>query len=245
MPDLAAAYAEARDSMTKIARELTEAQLAAKVPACPDWTVKDLITHVTSIAASLANGDFPPDLNPIEIWNEEMAARREAFVDSALSSRTTRSIAEIIAEWEEAGVAVEGMIRGERAWPPGAPPLVEWILTTDVGVHHHDLRGAVDMPGDRDSLATGLSLYSYVQAMRFRASFEKLPALRIRAGSREWVVGDGEPVATLTGDPFELSRAASGRRSPEQIRAYDWDGDPEPFIHLFYPYGIRSDALVE
>jgi hypothetical protein len=37
----------------------------------------------------------------------------------------------------------------------------------------------------------------------------------------------------------------SGRRSPEQVAAYEWDGDAEPYIPYFYPYGIRSDALVE
>jgi hypothetical protein len=49
----------------------------------------------------------------------------------------------------------------------------------------------------------------------------------------------------VSADPFELARAVNGRRSPEQIRAFDWEGDPEPFMHLFYPYGPRSEALVE
>lgn len=246
MPDLAAAYADTRTSMIKIAGELSSEQLASRVPACPDWTVKDLISHVTSIAASLANGDFPPDLDPVaSLIEEQSAERREAFVAGEIAARRERTIHEIIAEWEEAGTAVDAMIRGERAWPPGAPQLVEWVVTTDVAVHHHDLRGAVGRPGDRDSLATGISLFSYVTAMRFRSSLDKLPPFRIRAGSREWVVGEGEPAATVTGDPYELSRAASGRRSPEQIRAYDWEGDPEPFINLFYPYGPRADALVE
>jgi hypothetical protein len=52
-------------------------------------------------------------------------------------------------------------------------------------------------------------------------------------------------VATLSGEPWELARAVSGRRSPDQIRAYEWEGDPEPFIKLFYPYGLRTDSLVE
>jgi uncharacterized protein (TIGR03083 family) len=231
--------------MIKIVRGLSPDQLDARVPACPDWSVKDLIAHVTSIAAALTSGRFPPDLNPSLMWEPETAVLREAFVGSEVSRRRDRSIDEIVAEWEEAAVPLEATIRGERAWPEGSPPLSEWIVTTDAAVHHHDLRGAVGLPGERDSLGTGLSLRSYVEAMRFRSAGEKLPAFRIRAGSREWVVGDGEPVATVSADPFELARAVNGRRSPEQIRAYDWDGDPEPFMHLFYPYGPRSEALVE
>lgn len=245
MPDLAGAYADTRNTMVEITRGLSPEQLAATVPACPAWSVKDLIAHVTSIAASLTGGVFPPDLNPVLMWDPDTAVRREAFVDDQLAERRARSIDEIIGEWDEAAILLDATIRGQHPWPEGAPPLADWIVTTDVAVHHHDLRGAVAAPGDRDSLATGLSLRSYVEAMRFRSSFEKLPPFRIRAGSREWIVGDGEPIATVTGEPFELARAASGRRSPEQLRAYDWEGDPEPFIHLFYPYGPRSDALVE
>jgi len=59
------------------------------------------------------------------------------------------------------------------------------------------------------------------------------------------VSGPGRPLLLDAAPPFELARAASGRRSPDQIRAYDWDGDPEPFIALFYPYGLRTEALVE
>ncbi|MFN2613353.1 MAG: hypothetical protein ABR552_00865, partial [Actinomycetota bacterium] len=88
-------------------------------------------------------------------------------------------------------------------------------------------------------------LRSFVETMRFRSAAEKLPAFKIVAGTREWTIGDGEPVATVSADPFELARAVSGRRSPDQIRAFEWQGDPEPFLSLFYPYGLRTDALVE
>lgn len=205
-----------------------------------------MIAHVTSIASALANGEFPATLNPVaSLSDPEHAKERDRFVDDALDKRKDRSLDQILAEWEEAAPALEAMLRGERAWPFGTPPLAEWVVTTDLAVHHHDLRGAIGQPGERESPATGLSLRSYLEGMRFRSAAMGLPAFRIRAGARAWVVGEGEATATVTGDPFELARAASGRRSPDQIRAYDWDGDPEPFIELFYPYGTRTDALVE
>lgn len=246
MPDLARAYQEARTSMAGIAGDLDPEAQQTRVPACPDWTVKDLIAHVTSIASDLTAGRGPKDLNLIALWDPEVARRREEWIEGSMAARRDRSTKEILAEWDEAGPRLEAILRGEQPAPPGAPPLIEWIVTTDVGVHQHDLRGAVGLPGDRDSLATGLSLRSYVEGMRFQSPQKGLPPFRIRAGSREWVVGEGEPVATVTADPFELARAASGRRSPDQIRAYDWDGDPEPFLDLFYPYGgPRTEALVE
>jgi uncharacterized protein (TIGR03083 family) len=245
MPDLAAAYEDARTTMIDLVRGAGEGARTKRVPACPDWTIHDLVAHVTSIASEMSSGGVPADLNLIQFWDDDMSRRREDFVDDALAKRRDHSLEEIIGEWDAAAPILESMIRGETPFPPESPPLVDWIVVTDIGQHLQDLAGALGVASERESLATGLSLRSYVEGMRFRSAHDKLPALRMRAGSREWVIGEGEPVATLTGDPFELARAASGRRSPDQIRAYDWDGDPEPFIVLFYPYGLRESALVE
>lgn len=245
MADLAAAYADTRRSMIDIVRGLTSEQLDTHVPACPDWTVKDLIAHVTSIASGLVERRIPEDLNLSAFWDEDVARKREAYVDEVLAERADRSLEEIVKEWEDTSPSLEAMMRGDQPWPESSPPFPEWVVLTDLSVHHHDLRGALDIPGDRDSPATGLGLRSYVEAMRFRAANDGLPPMLIRAGSREWLIGQGEPVATVTADPFELSRAASGRRSWEQILAYDWQGDPAPFEPLFFPYGRREDALTE
>ena len=51
--------------------------------------------------------------------------------------------------------------------------------------------------------------------------------------------------ASLRVSRFELFRALSGRRSPAQIRAWDWTGEPDPYLSMFAPYGVRADALVE
>lgn len=245
MPDLAAAYEETRRAMIEIARGLTPDEQGTRVPACPDWNVRQLIAHVTSIARAVANGRVPADLNLIAFWDDVVAVRRETFVDEGLAALEGLSLDEVVKVWEETSPVLEAMMRGERPWPDGTIPFPEWVVLTDLSVHHHDLRGALGRPGDRDSQATGLGLRSYVEGMRFRVAHDGLPTLRIRAGSREWTIGDGEPAATVTADPFELARAASGRRSWDQVRALDWDGDPEPFKPLFYPYGEREDALVE
>ena len=248
MPDLAAAYADTRASMVALTADLDEGTLAERVPACPDWSIKELLAHVTSISASLASGEFPADLNPSLFWDPDTAVRREAFVDQGLETRRQQPIDAILCEWLETAQPLEAMMRGHEpwpSWPDGAPPLPEWILVTDLAVHHHDLRGALDAPGERDSLATGLSLRSYVEGMRFRSAVEQLPTFTIIAGSREWTIGSADPVATVSADAFELARAASGRRSPDQVRAFDWTGDPEPVLHCFFPYGLRADALVE
>lgn len=244
MPDLAAAYDKTRASMTALASDLDAERREAKVPACPDWTVTNLIAHVTSIAASLASGEFPADLNPSAFWDQDMAKRREAFIDGALAERTERTLDEILDEWARTMDPLMAMMRGERPWPTTEVPMIDWILVTDIAVHHHDLRGAIGEPGERDSLATGLSLRSYIEGMRFRALVEQLPGFTVVAGARSWTIGN-DPAATVTADPFELARAVSGRRSPDQIRGFGWDAEPEPYLPYFYPYGLRTEALTE
>jgi hypothetical protein len=52
----------------------------------------------------------------------------------------------------------------------------------------------------------------------------------LRAGDREWTLGEGEPTVSLTTTPFELMRLLGSRRSRRQILAAPWEGDVEPFL---------------
>ena len=55
--------------------------------------------------------------------------------------------------------------------------------------------------------------------------------LTLRAGDRQWTLGEGEPAATLTvADEGELARVIGARRSDDVVRAMAWTGDPEPWI---------------
>lgn len=245
MPDLAAAYREAREAMITLARGADDIATSTYVPACPDWTVRTLLAHVTSLATEISSGRIPRDLNLIQFWDDDTSKRRDDFVDTALDQRRALELTEILDEWERSGPRIEKMIDGKESFPEGTMPLADWVLTTDVGVHLQDLQGALGTTKYRDAVASSLALRSYVEAMRVRAAHEKLPAFRMRADDREWIIGNGEPVATVTGETWELGRAAAGRRNPDQIRAYKWDGDPEPFMALFYPYGLRESALIE
>lgn len=49
------------------------------------------------------------------------------------------------------------------------------------------------------------------------------PALRLVADDEVFQAGEGEPAAAVTATTYELVMALSGRRSPDQIRALDWE----------------------
>ncbi len=52
-------------------------------------------------------------------------------------------------------------------------------------------------------------------------------------------------MATLHTTRFEFLRALTGRRSLEQIAAYDWDGDMPPDRLVLGVFVARPAALVE
>jgi hypothetical protein len=116
---------------------------------------------------------------------------------------------------------------------------------TDLAVHQQDIYGALGIVKDRDAAPVGIAFATYAGGADLRINASGGSSLRLVTESKERVVGGGDPVATVRAPRFELFRALSGRRSPDQVRAYDWDGDPEPFMELFYPYGVRQEALVE
>jgi hypothetical protein len=97
------------------------------------------------------------------------------------------------------------------------------------------VRGAVGRPGDKADDDVDVVLQAVMGGLGARLSAAGVGRLRVRAGVDEWLLGagDGEPVASVTTEPYELFRAAFGRRSEAQIRAFAWDGDPSPFLpHL-------------
>jgi hypothetical protein len=98
---------------------------------------------------------------------------------------------------------------------------------------------------ERESEATSLCLESAIYWLDMRLQAKSLPALRLRTGDDEWVIGDGIPAATVTAPKFELFRALSGRRSLEQIREFSWDGDPGPYLEVFSPFDPPVAAIVE
>ena len=245
MLDLAAAYAETQEHLADLVRGLPRQELDRKVPASPEWSVRDVVAHVTGVAADAVSGMIPPELDLVlSLSDPTHAARRDELTAQQVASRRGRSLGEILEEWSGHVSRLLPMIRGEQPFPSGVP-FADAVLVTDLAVHAQDVRGALGRPGDRESAAVSVALVSYATALVLKLAAAKLPPLRLRYGGKERVVGDGEPAATLEGDRFEIFRALSGRRSSEQMLAMRWEGDPTPYVPLIPAYGPRSDPIVE
>jgi len=204
--DHGAIYRGVRLRITGLVRDLPDEVLNRIAPATPEWRVRDVVAHLAGGTADIVSGNL--DGVASDDWTQvQVEARRDT------------PIGEVLDEWARCATNVEPMIRG-------FDPLMRAMLLTDAVTHEHDLRGALAMPGERDTDAVAYAFRGVSGAIG--AQQANMGALRILHEAGETVVGSAEPTATLHVSTFEIVRASVGRRSYEQIAAWDWDGDARP-----------------
>ncbi len=217
-------YRNTRVRMTQLCRTFG-GDGSGQVPCCPDWTVSQVVSHTTGVCADILAGNIA-------------GAGTDPWTEVQVDTRRGRSLEEVLVEWEQLGPKVEAALAGG---------LLPDQLLADTVTHEQDLRGAFARPGYRDDpgLIAGLRfLFDGLAGLDQSA----LPPLNLVSGPYEGLIGNGEPQATLTVEPFELMRSFTGRRSLEQIRAYDWGGaEPSPWLPVFSfgPFTPRSEPVLE
>lgn len=225
--DATEAYHQTRTRMATLFRTIDDPALAEDpVPTCPEWTVTDLAAHVTGVAVDIMAGRL--DGVGTDPWTE-----------AQVHGRKGRTLAELMDEWDAAGEALEAAFGGGTA--PDQ-------LVFDTVTHEHDLRTAVDRPGERDNPAIDVGLRFVRDTWPLVAAGISVPPLRVVAGPMEAVVGD-DPETTLELSSFDALRSFTGRRSEAQIRALPWppDVDPTPWIPAFTwgPFSPRPTDVEE
>jgi uncharacterized protein (TIGR03083 family) len=207
--DVGAAYAEGRRRITDLVAGLDEQAGRAPVPACPNWSVHDVVAHLSGVCADVLAGRLDG------VGTEEWTAGQ-------VGPRADRPLAEVLEEWAEVAPQVEAI-----AGSFGAAGN-QWV--GDQATHEHDLRGALGAPGARDSASVTLGLDFMAAGFVESVAAAGLPPLVVRAGAQEWASAPGTPAATLDADPFEVLRSVTGRRTPDQVRSLGWEGDPDPYL---------------
>lgn len=219
--DTTTAYRETRERMTALFRGLPKSEADRPVPACPAWTVQQLVSHTVGVSVDILADNLTD-------------AGSDPWTEAQVAARQDRSLAELADEWDETGPQVEA------ASADGALPAQ---AVFDQVTHEHDLRDAIGRPGARDHEAVPIGLTFVEAAWPFVMGSYDIPPLRIVTGGADMVVGD-DPEVTLHLTPFEALRALTGRRSVAQIGAYDWGVDPAPWMPAF-TWGPFTPAPVD
>ena len=243
MGDLGDVYGSTRSSMVELLRNRSD-EFERPVPATPEWRVRDVVSHLVGDVECILHGDFPREFFT-SFGEPDAIVTLNEWTQGHLDSRMGKSLDEIVDEWDELTPTLISMMRGETEWPEGVTSFADRVIVTDLGVHQQDIFGAFGIERDREGPAVKIGCAGYIATLDMRLQADEVGAIAIEAPGKRWVAGGDDPDVTLRTDRFELFRALSGRRSLDQVRSYDWDGDPEPFLSYFYPYGVRQKSLVE
>lgn len=240
MADLANAYAEIQARLIDTVLSFDVGQLESRVPACPDWTVTDLMSHLAGGVLDITSGNAPElrGMNLMDQWRDEaVATGRDLMTARQVSERRGRSVESIVDEWRDATASLLPMLRGETAFPADAFPFAGNILVNDLVVHEGDIHEAVGLGPAAEIHATSVALLAYAFSLDNRIRVSDLPALALRHGSKERVVGDGDPAASVLASRTVLVRMLASRLTPNEILALDWDGNPQRHLAVIPEYG--------
>ena len=216
--DAVAEWVRAQSRVIELVQTLSATDAEARVPACPAWTVRELLAHVVGLDADVLAGDEPDDHN--STWTQRQ-----------VDARAGDDITTIVAEWRAMTEPMQEWMRENGTRPLG-----------DVVIHEQDLRGATNVPGARDT--DGLAALRDRMAGRLadRVRVAGLPAVALDAPTWSFTTGPGAPGVTLRAPQFDLTRALMARRTADQLRRWTTEGDIEPYLPLFGGLGPLPDA---
>ena len=157
----------------------------------------------------------------------------EPWTASQVERNRAASVEDLLARWHEqspafaAAVASMGEIR---------PPI-------DCHSHEHDVRHALGRPGNRDSAIVDEAVESAIAGFGHQLVVELSEGRTLRGAG-----GTGACVTLAGVSAFEVFRSRLGRRSAEQVRAYDWSG-PDDLVSAvlddWFIFGPSSHDIIE
>jgi uncharacterized protein (TIGR03083 family) len=209
-------WSQAQERVIALVTGLSPEAAEVSVPACPDWTVRDLLAHMVGLGADVVAGDEPDDHNAA--WTARQVARRRG-----------RGVGELVEEWRSVADPLREWMRGH-----GIRPLF------DVTIHEQDLRGALGVPGAQDTPAMAAVRDRYVARLAGRLA--GLPPICLVGDAWRWDSQPGAEAAVVLRAPDpELTRALLARRSANQLRAWTIRGDVGPYLEAFTALGPLPD----
>lgn len=224
MTDYAQAYRSLRGRVCELVRAADDEQLERLTPAAPEWRVRDVVAHLSGITADINAGNL--DGVATDAWTaRQVEPRRDWSIDRLLD------------EWETEAARVEPIM-------PTLPEVAVGQMTFDAATHEQDVRGGLERPGARDCDALEIGLDWGIPMLGSMADTADT-MLRVECDDRAVTVGSGDRRLGVRVDEYDLFRSMTGRRSLDQMRAFDWDGQPAPELLVLAIFTPRPTPLVE
>ena len=223
--DCGAIYEDLRQELITLFRSLSDDELATTVPATPDWSVRDVLSHVVGINH---------DLNRLIFGTRG----DESWTVIHVETRRGRDLEEVITEWDSEAPKFEQGLR-ELGYEVGSH------FVGDLLQHFADVLHALGRPHPANDLRLAVALDFYLMSFEETLNEATSATVEIAVGDEKWVLGSGPIVAALSASRYDAFRALGGRRSAEQIRALDWQGDVDAVLPVISRYPLPEQPIVE
>ncbi len=212
-------WSRAQQRVIDLVADLPPERAELRVPACPDWTVRDLLSHMVGLGADVVAGDEPDDHNA-------------AWTANQVETRRDRDVAALVAEWQQVAEPLRVWMRANTGRP-----------LNDVLIHEQDLRGALAVPGGQD--AEGWAAIRERFTGRLAGRVVDLPPIAL-VGDDGWAWvsrgGVDDAAVVLRAPTFDLTRALVTRRSADQLASWTVRGDMRPYLDAFAMLGPLPTA---
>jgi uncharacterized protein (TIGR03083 family) len=213
-------YTESERRVADLVGALDPAALDVPTPACPAWTVRDVLAHLAGGAASFGTESYA-------------GIGTDAWAAEHVESRRGVPVADLLAERRACSAKLEQLAPDHRAWLP---------VVHDALNHEADIRSALGVPGlPSDAPAAAFGLLEPA----LRSKFRTIGTTALELDGQPRTFGDGEPVLVVRAGLFEFWRGVFGRRSDRQLRSWVLSGNAEAFAKVLPVFPARDTDLVE
>jgi uncharacterized protein (TIGR03083 family) len=213
-------YLDSARRVQELVTRLDDAILNRRTPACPDWTVRDILAHLAGAAASFGTESFA-------------GVGTEPWTREHVETRRDVALAAVLAEREACTPRLLALAEDSPGWLP---------VVHDALTHEADIRGAVGAPQlPADVLAAAFPLI----ARTLPRQLGKLGNVEVVVDGQPHRLGDGEPELVVDTEMFEFWRGWFGRRSPAQLRSWVRTGDAQAFAEALPVFRARDTDLIE
>jgi uncharacterized protein (TIGR03083 family) len=224
-----AIYADTRVRISDLARQLSADELATPLPACPAWTVRDVIGHLTGLIDDATHRRLA-------------GLGTDEWTMAQVNAHRAKSLEQVLADWAQVAAAAEADLEGTIG-PMGIR------LVSDAWTHEQDIRGALGRPGareDNSALAPTLAIQTATLGERLDAA--GLPGIALRgADGLSLDAGSAPPGITLrVPTTWHYLRAVTSRRSRAQVSAMQWEGAPAvSWLEAFFRFAPAEGDILE
>lgn len=132
----------------------------------------------------------------------------------------TKTVTQLLAQWEEDAPPTEAFL----STPDGA---TAYLAVVDLHTHLADISTALGVP-----VSIPDELLSWI-CPKLLESFQ------------DKVAKDGLPPVEVSAPNIEIFRGRLGRRTEDEVRAYDWSADPTPYLDSWFIFGRAQASIGE